>query len=163
MPEPFETDEYAGRKRNSCKALVQKDGRVLLTVNRDHLGDFYLLPGGGQKFGETLSEALEREVLEETGWQVRTGRLVLSRDYIGANHEFAEYEGDVHQIELMFTAEPIAEVEYQQIQDPWQTGIEWVPLERLGELRIYPSILNRILPQILSGRYEGPIYLGDVN
>ena len=163
MPEPFETDEYAGRKRNSCKAIIQRNGRLLLTVNRDHMGDFYLLPGGGQKFGETLIEALEREVLEETGWLVNTGRLILARDYIGANHEFADYEGDVHQIELVFMAEPVQEIEHETVHDPWQTGTEWITPERLREVRIYPSVLKGILPEIMAGNYDGPIYLGDVN
>ncbi|MBN2587026.1 MAG: NUDIX domain-containing protein [Candidatus Fermentibacteraceae bacterium] len=162
MSEPFETDGR-GRKRNSCKAIIVMEGRLLLTVNRDRQGDFYLLPGGGQRFGETLTEALCREVLEETGWVIEPGRLILARDYIGANHEFAEWEGDVHQTELVFLARPVHRKDVQRVPDPWQTGIEWVSPEALGRIRIYPSILAGILPAVMSGEYEGPAYLGDVN
>jgi len=163
MSEPFETDEGKGRKRNSCKAIIVREGKLLLTVNRDHQGDFYLLPGGGQRFGETLTEALSREVLEETGWVVEPGRLILARDYVGANHEFAEWEGDVHQTELIFMARPVRREDEQQEPDQWQTGIEWVGPEELRNIRIYPSILALILPDLLSGEYSGPTYLGDVN
>lgn len=163
MPGPFETDSGGGRKRNSCKAVIVRENSVLLTVNHDDLGDFYLLPGGGQKFGETLTEAVVREVLEETGWLVEPGDLVLSRDYIGAGHEFAEHEGDVHQTEMVFMAVPLRITNHEPVPDPWQTGIEWVDAEKLCEVRIYPSILKQVLPGLISGNYRGPIYLGDVN
>lgn len=163
MTIPFETQDGTGRKRNSCKAVMIREGRVLLTVNRDHMGDFYLLPGGGQRFGETLVEALKREVLEETGWIVEAGRLVLVRDYIGSHHQFARWEGDVHQTELMFMARPVRLEERERIPDAWQTGIEWVEAERLGEIRIYPSVLAEILPLMISGEYDDTVYLGDVN
>jgi len=163
MTEPFESHDSTGRKRNSCKAIIVKDDRILLTVNHDDTGDFYLLPGGGQKPGETLFQAMLREVIEETGWMVEPGDLILARDYIGANHEFARWEGDVHQVELMFKAVPVRHVEQARELDPWQTGIEWVESEKLKNIRIYPSVLRRILPEIISGAYRGPVYLGDVN
>ncbi len=163
MPEAFETHGNAGRKRNSCKAVIVKENRILLTVNHDDTGDFYLLPGGGQKFGETLLQAMQREVLEETGWVVEPEELILVRDYIGANHEFARWEADVHQTELIFKAIPVRQEEQALVPDLWQTGVEWVESERLKSLRIYPSILNEILPRIISGTYREPIYLGDIN
>lgn len=161
--EPFETNSGPGRKRNSCKAVVIKEGKILLTANRDHLGDFYLLPGGGQQFGETARETVKREVLEETGWLVKPEELVLSRDYIGANHEFAHEEGDVHQTELIFSALPLDYRGEAAVPDPWQTGIKWVEPEELKELRLYPAVLKGILPELAEGSYSGPIYLGDVN
>lgn len=163
MPGPFETGACGKRKRNSCKAVIVRGSSVLLTVNHDDMGDFYLLPGGGQKFGETLTEAVVREVLEETGWLVEPGDLVLSRDYIGASHEFAENEGDVHQTEMVFMAAPLRMTDHEPVPDPWQTGMEWVESEKLAKARIYPSILREILPGLISGNYRGPVYLGDVN
>jgi 8-oxo-dGTP diphosphatase len=163
MTEPFEAHGDAGRKRNSCKAIIVKGNSILLTVNHDDTGDFYLLPGGGQRFGETLHEALQREVLEETGWIVKPGKLVLSRDYIGANHEFAKWEEDVHQTEMMFLAEPLRQTDGITEPDPWQTGFEWIDAESLKDLRLFPSVLKEILPLIITGKYTGPVYLGDVN
>jgi len=163
MPEAFETHGSKGRKRNSCKAVIVKDGKVLLTLNHDDTGDFYLLPGGGQKFGETLLQAMQREVLEETGWVVEPGELILARDYIGSNHEFARWEADVHQTELMFTAKPVRKEQQPLVPDPWQTGVEWVDICNLKDIRIYPSVLKDIIPEIVVNTYRGPIYLGDVN
>ncbi len=161
---PFEPDSSFGRIRNSVKGIVLRDGQILLTVNRDSQGLFHLLPGGGQKFGERLTDTLIREVREETGWTVKPGRLLLVRDYIAANHEFAEEEGDVHQIELMFLAEPLSHFpEDADLPDTWQVGVEWVDVDRLDSIRIYPSIMRVLLPDVLSSGHYGPIYLGDIN
>jgi len=68
---------------------------VLVTRNMDRSGPFFLLPGGGQEHGETLPKALRREFMEEVGVPIEVNELVLVRDYIARNHEFAD-EGDVH-------------------------------------------------------------------
>ena len=95
---PFEPARCGPRqkKRNSCKTIVVREGRVLFTVNRDDEGEFLMLPGGGQRFGETLEAAAGRETLEETGVRVHVRDLVLVREYIGANHEFAAPHAHFH-------------------------------------------------------------------
>src|SRR6266567_6257010 len=56
-------------------ALIFDDqGRVLLGHRRDI--DWWNLPGGGMEAGETVDEAMIREVREETGLQVRVEQLV---------------------------------------------------------------------------------------
>src|SRR4051812_888206 len=87
--------------RVAAKAIIMREGRLLVTRNVDAEGTFFLLPGGGQEHGESLPEALRREVLEEVGVPVEVNDLVLVRDYIARNHEFAQ-EGEVHQLELCF-------------------------------------------------------------
>jgi ADP-ribose pyrophosphatase YjhB (NUDIX family) len=54
--------------------VIIQDGKVLLGRRRDI--DWWNLPGGGMELGETVDEALRREVLEETGLEVRVGRLI---------------------------------------------------------------------------------------
>lgn len=60
--------------RIGVNALVFDDGRVLLAHRRDI--DWWNLPGGGMEIGETLAEAVRREVREETGLEVQVERLV---------------------------------------------------------------------------------------
>src|SRR3990172_3755850 len=55
-------------------AVIESDGNILLIDRSDGLG--LSLPGGIVKWGETLEEALRREVEEETGYQVSITRLV---------------------------------------------------------------------------------------
>lgn len=77
MPREGETVNGASAKaqfRIGVFGVILEDGKVLLGLRRDI--DWWNLPGGGMELGETVDEALCREVLEETGLQVRVGRLV---------------------------------------------------------------------------------------
>src|SRR5574339_1178593 len=64
-----------GKIRLGCSAAIfDEQGRVLLTRRTD-TGQ-WCLPGGAVDPGESVEEACEREVLEETGLRVRVKRLV---------------------------------------------------------------------------------------
>jgi ADP-ribose pyrophosphatase YjhB (NUDIX family) len=64
-------------------AVVIAQGRIVL-VKRAHepLKGEWNLPGGGVELGETLQEACAREVLEETGLEVRVGSVIEVFDRI---------------------------------------------------------------------------------
>ena len=149
--------------RNSAKAIIIRDGCILLIRNRDEEGDWYVLPGGGQHHGETLRQALQRECQEETGVQVQIGELRLVREYIGRNHEFAQHDGEAHQVEFMFecridtSSAPVK----GKTPDVHQTGVAWIPLSKLQSCRLYPRILSQILKNGLSDLMTR--YLADVN
>ena len=149
--------------RISAKAIVIEDGRLLLLRMRDREGDWYLLPGGGQRRGESLTDAVRRECAEEIGATVEVGEIALVRDYIGAHHEFADEDADSHQVEIMFLCR-LAAGERPRLgdgPDTGQLGVEWVALDRLDGIRVYPSGLAELLR-------DGPpagraAYMGDVN
>lgn len=54
--------------------LFDEQGRVLLMKRRDN--GYWALPGGGVEPGESVTEALVREVEEETGLRVRPVQLI---------------------------------------------------------------------------------------
>jgi len=150
--------------RNSAKAIIIDGDRILLTRNKTKNGDFYLLPGGGQRHGESLTEALVRECLEETGAVVSVGDLLLVRDYIGAHHEFAEEDADVHQVEFMFRCRILeGSVHIGDTPDDWQTGVEWVQVSKLDAACIYPAAIVKSLQRIAASEQPDACYLGDVN
>lgn len=53
------------KRRTSCRGVVIKDGKVLLS--HELKKDVYMSPGGGLEEGESLAECCKREILEETG------------------------------------------------------------------------------------------------
>ena len=59
-------------------AVLVEHGRVL--VQREAGGGEYALPGGHVRIGETLEDALKRELFEETGLRVACGRLLWSEE-----------------------------------------------------------------------------------
>jgi 8-oxo-dGTP diphosphatase len=148
--------------RVSVKGIVIQGGRVLVIQNRYRQDVFFALPGGGQKHGESAPNALRREFREEVGADVEVEDVVLVRDYIGRNHEFADHDGEEHSVEIMFRCRLIGEVPVGGglAPDAWQVGVEWLDLSRLNEARLYPKVLRTLLP-LLDTRAK--IYIGDVN
>jgi ADP-ribose pyrophosphatase YjhB (NUDIX family) len=75
--------KYPDRPYVGVGAVIVKDGRVLL-VKRKHepLKGQWSLPGGAVEVGETLEGCLVREMLEETGLQVRVGPVIEVFDRI---------------------------------------------------------------------------------
>jgi 8-oxo-dGTP diphosphatase len=76
-------NDYPGNPRVAVGAVVFKEGRVLL-VRRGQppAEDIWAIPGGSVEIGETLQEAVEREILEETGIQIRALKPIYTFDVI---------------------------------------------------------------------------------
>jgi len=146
--------------RLSVKAIIVREGRLLVLTCRDDEGVWYLLPGGGQQVGETVDQALRRECLEELGCKVRMGPLRFVRDYISRNHEFAATDPDTHQVELMFECDLESEPSFATQPDAMQEGFAWIDVTRLEGCRLYPRILENKLG---SAPRSQVLYLGDVN
>ena len=58
--------------------LYDKTNEKILMVKQRENGSYYTLPGGAVKLGETLEEAVIREVKEETGLHINVKGFVLS-------------------------------------------------------------------------------------
>ena len=73
----------------AASVAVIQDGKVLLTRRSDV--EAWCLPGGRVEAGESIADAAIREVLEETGLEVKLTRLVgiyyVPRWKYGDNHE----------------------------------------------------------------------------
>jgi len=150
--------------RNSVKAVIVENERILVTkcVFRDgEVG--YLFAGGGQEAGETFTDALVRECHEELGAKVSVGELVWVREYIGKNHEFAEWDQEVHQIEYYFRCSLETPVDLSKATniDEVQVGVEWLELSKLQEYNIYPRKIGECID--LNGKITSSLYVGDVN
>jgi len=61
--------------------IFRSDGAVLLARSPKFFGK-WVVPGGHVELGESLREAVEREVMEELGIKVKVERLVNVGDFI---------------------------------------------------------------------------------
>jgi 8-oxo-dGTP diphosphatase len=81
---------YPTRPYLAVSAAIFRDGKVLIVRRaRPPAHGLYTLPGGGVELGETLEEAVIREVKEETNLDVEPVALAgyrqaITRDAVGA-------------------------------------------------------------------------------
>ena len=141
--------------RTSAKALIIRDGKVLAVRLRDGEEVFHIMPGGGQRAGETLPDAVAREVAEETGVRVRAGDLAFVIEGT---------EGEAfHRVDLVFQCEYLGKIENAELLgDTHQVGCDWLDIATLNRSTLYPSRLRRAI----MNRYEGKpqrVYLGVEN
>lgn len=149
------------------QAVIIKNNKILTIKKRDEDGDVsYILPGGKQEFGETIEQAVCREVFEEVGIAVKVDEFLFLREFIGANHENAEANKNLHIVSPIFLCSIQSENDITLTPpnpDPDQIGIEWVEINQLENLRFYPKQLAPQLLEIASGNKPSLCYVGDIN
>jgi ADP-ribose pyrophosphatase YjhB (NUDIX family) len=67
-------DQPQAVRAGVCAAIFDSDGRLLMERRSDN--GFWGMPGGGVDVGESVEQAVKREVMEETGLRVEIKRLV---------------------------------------------------------------------------------------
>lgn len=151
-----------GRVRSAAKAVIVRDGCLLLIHCRDESGDWYGLPGGGQEEGEPLEETIVRECREEIDTEVEVVGLRFVRDYIVANHDFSYLDEANHQVEHLFECR--VPDDYEPHSGPGadraQVGVVWLDAAALAAARVYPEKLRELIDLERSATL--PIYWGDV-
>lgn len=149
--------------RNSAKAIIINNQSLLVIQKTSSNGNYAVVPGGGQKKSETLTQALHRECLEEINAEIIIGELLFIREYFSDHHEFADEKEHVHQVEFYFSCSIKGSQKPASGSNPdaGQVGVVWVPFDQLESVHLYPKA---IIPTIQAGLPAGhPIYLGDVN
>lgn len=124
-----------------ARAARQLDvGPKVLLVRRANppLEGEWSLPGGKVEHGETLAQAVAREVLEETGVSVRVGRLLEVVELI---------DGASHFVVLDYLCEPTS---FTPRAGDDARDVAWVGAYDLAEYRVTPAVA-RVVSKALSG------------
>jgi len=125
-------------QRIGIYAVIVKDDRILLTRQWDG----YSLIGGGVEKGETLEEAMRREVKEETGLDVTPGKLIYyATTFFKRNEDAVPRQS----FQFYFTHTNIAgEIHNMNITESEKTYTndvpEWVDLDRIDTINFRHSI-----------------------
>jgi len=132
--EPQAGREYRELPRVGVGAIVIRDGRILLVKRGSSPGKgLWAPPGGLVELGETVREAAEREILEETGIAVRAKEAFYVFDFVDRDPD-----GRIkyHYIIIDFLAEYLGG-EPQAADDV--SDARWVSPEEAAALNLSPT------------------------
>ena len=88
------------KPRITAAVLVEKDGKFLLAErNKENYNGYWIIPGGGVKFGETIIDAAIREIKEETNLDVEIIKLIGHKEVINV-------PGNYHSVVFFHLANP---------------------------------------------------------
>ena len=111
--------------------LIVNEGKILLVKRAfEPRAGFWAIPGGTLELGETLEEALVREVEEETGIKIKVGKLLGVSNLI-----LRDKRGRVkyHFVLVDFMAKPLRGKPKPSCETP---EVRWVSLKELDKYRL---------------------------
>jgi len=119
-------------------AIILRGSEILLVKRASEPGlGKWSAPGGSVEIGETLEQALSREVREETGLEIEIGELAGVSDLIVRRDGIIRF----HYVLIDYFAavrsgEPVAATDVSECR--------WVPLEQIGRYDVTESLLDRL-------------------
>ena len=130
--------------RVRAAVMIFKEERLLLVKHVDPhtANEWWIPPGGGLEVQDrSIIDCAVREVYEETGLEIRVGRLIYLREFLESNPA-------VHHIELFFLAEGFnGELTMENIHgkgpdEDLIQELEWFARDELQDLTVYPEMLR---------------------
>ncbi len=151
MSQPDRKQKAGPRIRVSV--IVIDDGKILLVRHEKYGRTYWVLPGGGVDYGESLRDAAVREVKEETNLDIVVDKLVFVDDILPEDRHR-------HVVDLYFTAKVIGG-ELRRGADSILREVKYSPVDDLAGLPFYPKIADRIIEGYRKGFPDSAHYLGN--
>ncbi len=139
-------------------AILRWKGRILLCRHEKRGAEHWLLPGGGVRSGESLVQALQRELSEETGLidggdEIPVEGPVVVVDSISPERSL----WSKHVVHIVFAAELDGSLADVVSRDVAVQGHRLFELEELDSLALHPPIAH-FLRRFQPG--DSCVYLG---
>ena len=119
------------KPRLTSAVLVVQDGKYLLAErNKENYQGYWIIPGGGVNFGETIQEAAIREIKEETNLDVELIKLIGYKEIINV-------PGNYHSLVFYHLAKP-KHMDLEASSDV--SAVKFLDIEEIKKLKIAESV-----------------------
>ena len=129
-------------------AIIEKNGKVLMVTNEDV--DYFYSVGGRIRLGESMEDAVRREVREETGRALEIDRLGFIHEDFFIGDSFAKQGKLIHEIGFYFYMKTPADFEPSPAAlaaEGRGEHLEWVS----------PDTANTIFPAFFRTELAAPV------
>lgn len=136
----FEREEGYATPKVDVRAAVFQDDKILLVKERED--GCWTLPGGWVDVGESPSQAIVREVYEESGYQTKVVKLLALYDRNHPRHEHPPMRHHVYK--LFFHCEIMGGAPTENFET---TEVGFFAAQQIPELsltRVVPSQISRL-------------------
>ena len=137
----------------TARAIIFNDQGELLMVERHNDGrHYFVLPGGHVNEGETLEQAVTREVTEETGLTVTVAKLLYTSVDVFGNDQslfLCNYLGGIPALQP-----DSDEAKVQASGQPQQWAPGWFSFRALTDKTVYPVGLLKYLEEDQTAGYH---------
>lgn len=134
--------------------VVGKDNKILLVRHKKGNQRYWVLPGGRLEYGETFEECAVRELKEETGLDVEVERFLFLSEAIAPDRSR-------HIVNIFIKAKVVGGT-MKLGDEPVLAGVDFIPLEDLEKLTLFPPVSAEILESLQPGAGKGIRYLGNL-
>jgi len=149
------TSHSSRRPRVRVAAVIVENDAILLVRHEKDGRTYWLLPGGGVEFGETLEQALVREMIEEVSLDITVERPICINDSVPP-------DGHRHVINICFIARTTGGGDPKVNADNRLKEARFIPIESLPDLPLFfPDIRDYLLDAWRHG-FPGTQYLGNL-
>lgn len=128
----------------SARGLILENNKVLFVEYEINGGNYFALPGGSVEVGETLSNCVVREFMEETQIFVEPQKLILVNEFINEkpNYVAESWKNGIHQVEAIFLLKRNSNTYPEKFKtkiDFGMKGLKWMSKVDLAKVKYYPE------------------------
>ena len=141
----------SGQFRLRACAVIIEDGCVLMVKNdRD---DYYYSVGGGVKQNESSTDAVVREVFEETGLHYEVDRLAfIHENFFTSDNGENGSDLSFHEVAMYYLMKPKG-FKPEITVESYSSGnvaehMEWLPIDKYSDYKAYPEFFADKLKNI---------------
>ncbi len=139
----FETE--MGRFNYRVGAVIANGRKILMARNPREKREFYYSVGGRVRFGETLEDAVKREIKEETGLDCEVERMAVVHENFFVDGDGVPY----HEVSVFFMVrqtQQLLEIRNGHRTEGGVDGeyLEWIDLDDCERKTIYPEFFRTL-------------------